>query len=411
MKRKRLKRPTLLFFRILILPLLIISLICGTGFPFFVVEAQAARVSRQYGDVNWDGQVDSRDVLLINQHIAASQVEKIKSAHSDWILFGDDYEVADVNNDGCIDSRDQLRVIEYNSAATVQEIRNKHPEWYNFLRRYYEYNATLKASTTKVKLDLNGVKSCKISVTRKYGRHCYLTFKPIEKKPSAKIELNGWDSAKETYTFTLIGNTVESFSFRVNLYDQNKRTLITSSEVISVNVVKKNAAKSSKANELAVKAEAEVGYQGRNSKGTGKGDYTKYGKLTKSDGQPWCAAFVSWCVNKTGVSTSVVPRTAYTLDMGRKSNSYRKWSSSNYNKLKRGDVIFFSHTKALTYKGGKKAVYHVGIVTSVDRKKGTITIVEGNTSKDIVKKNTYKPSLSSGYLWKNAYFCGYISVK
>ena len=393
----------------LITSLLIFSLICCIGLPLFSIEAEAATVTRQYGDVNWDGKIDSRDINLINQHKAAAEIANIKKAHPDWILYGDDYKVADVNCDGVVDSRDLLKVLQYNSAATIPTIRNKHPEWISYLNRYYRYNTTLKLSTKKVNLNLNGAKTCKVSITQNYGRSCYMKFF-TSGTVCANVERNGWDKTLKTYTITVRATKAGSFAFIVRLYDTKNKNQIVKSDVVTVNV-NKGTSTLTKANALAQKAEKEIGYQGRNSKGTGRGDYTKYGKFTGTNGQYWCASFVSWCVKKAGVSTSVVPKTASTLVMAKKSKSYRKWSASNFYNLKRGDVIFFSRTKSLTYKNGNKAVHHVGIVTSVNKKKGTVTIVEGNTSKDIVKKNTYKPNISSGYLWKNEYFCGYISVK
>lgn len=244
MRRDRLRQPLRSFLRIIISSFLIAYYICRTKQPFFINDVQAATVSRQYGDVNWDGQVDSGDRLLIDQHIAASTVAKIGKEHPDWVLFGDDFKVADVNCDGRVDSRDRLRVSEYNAAARVPKIRSEEPNWYNYLRRYYRYNATLKPSTTKITLNLNGTKSYKMSVTRNYGRHCYLTFKPIGKKPKTGIKFNGWDKAKKTFTFTLIGNTAEDFSFRVNLYDLTKKTYITCTDVINVKVVNKSSSNS-----------------------------------------------------------------------------------------------------------------------------------------------------------------------
>ena len=418
MRRDRLRQPLRSFLRIIISSFLIAYYICRTKQPFFINDVQAATVSRQYGDVNWDGQVDSGDRLLIDQHIAASTVAKIGKEHPDWVLFGDDFKVADVNCDGRVDSRDRLRVSEYNAAARVPKIRSEEPNWYNYLRRYYRYNATLKPSTTKITLNLNGTKSYKMSVTRNYGRHCYLTFKPIGKKPKTGIKFNGWDKAKKTFTFTLIGNTAEDFSFRVNLYDLTKKTYITCTDVINVKVSKGSVTASNKANKLASIAKKEEGYQGRNSNNRGKGDYTKYGKFTGTDGKPWCAAFVSWCAKEAGISKKVIPRNANTLSMGQRSNSYKKWSLPNFKKLKRGDVIFFSRTNSLTYKSGGKAVHHVGIVLSANWTKGTIRTIEGNTGQDIVavrdytvNKSTGKITKSYGGAWNGQYFCGYISVK
>lgn len=43
--------------------------------------------------------------------------------------------------------------------------------------------------------------------------------------------------------------------------------------------------------------------------GTG-GSYTEYGRFMGTDGQDWCAAFVSWCAAAAGIPTNVIPRSS-----------------------------------------------------------------------------------------------------
>ena len=162
---------------------------------------------------------------------------------------------------------------------------------------------------------------------------------------------------------------------------------------------------------LADVAKAEIGYQGTNRNGKGTGDYTKYGKWIGSNGTQWCASFVSWCANKAGVSTKVVPKTPNCDTMESKSNSYNKWNKNSLSSIKKNDVIFFAKTSDLSDSN------HVGIVTSVNKSKKTITVVEGNTGPyygpDVVKEITYTIDSNSGKITKgyNGYsFCGYISV-
>ena len=78
------------------------------------------------GDVNGDGIIDSRDTLKILEHIAASNVPKIKQKHSDWILKGDKLKTADINEDGLVDSRDTIKELEYIAATTIPKIGQKH---------------------------------------------------------------------------------------------------------------------------------------------------------------------------------------------------------------------------------------------------------------------------------------------
>lgn len=174
---------------------------------------------------------------------------------------------------------------------------------------------------------------------------------------------------------------------------------------------KDNGKSSSRGELLAEVAEAEIGYQGTKSDGTGKGDYTKYGKWFGTNGVQWCAIFTSWCSNCAGVSTKVVPKKASTLDMARGSNAYHAWSSDSITSIRRGDVIFFSKTQgSLTTSNGGKSVHHVGIVSAVSG--GSITVTEGNTSSDRVAKNRYTVDTKTGAItnWSGHYFCGYISV-
>ena len=154
---------------------------------------------------------------------------------------------------------------------------------------------------------------------------------------------------------------------------------------------------------LADTAAKEVGYQGTGKNGKGKGDYTKYGKWIGANGQSWCASFVSWCVNQSGVSTKIVPKNASCNTMKQKSNSYHKWSTSALKNIKKNDVIFFSE--------GNQDSHHVGIVYSISGSK--ITVIEGNTGNDKVEKRTYTVDSKSGRItkgWNGHYFCGYISV-
>lgn len=221
--------------------LMLITLVCGIGNSLLVTEVQAATVSRQYGDVNWDGRIDSIDTNLILQHISASEIAANKKKHPDWILSGDDYKVADVNCDGKIDSRDKLRVLEYIAASTIPNIRTKHPDWVSYLNRKYSYNVNVKFSTDKVNLYINGNNTCKVTVTHNYNRRP-VTIK-FKKKGTQVADLiyNGWNNAGNTFTFTLKGTSAGSFLLVAEIYDTRKNTLIGGSNVLTVNVEKDNA--------------------------------------------------------------------------------------------------------------------------------------------------------------------------
>lgn len=426
------------------------------------------------GDINRNGKLDMGDVMSIQRHIAAENDSSIRAENPNWILNGsfscsypasgyyvlvsalNNKKVVDLSG-GSIDNGANIQLWDANNTY-AQVFRLTRKGQYFFMRnigtnkavdvkggsinkgtnvQQYQYSEDNKAQMWKFESAGNGyyyirsklgyyldVKNGNTAngtnvLVWEMNKSKNQMFKLVNvetREPmytQANLNLRASNSTKsEIKTVMPRGSLVYRYCTAGDwsLISYNGKKGYASSKYLGKN--KPDAVTVSKnANALATKAESQIGYQGRNSKGKGKGDYTKYGKFTGTNGQFWCASFVSWCVNQAGVSTSVVPKTASTLVMGQKSNSYKKWSASNFNKLKRGDVIFFSKTNSLTYKDGKKAVYHVGIVTAVDRTRGKITIVEGNTSSDVVKKNTYTPNTSSGYLGSSKYFCGYISVK
>ena len=99
-------------------------------------------------------------------------------------------------------------------------------------------------------------------------------------------------------------------------------------------------------------AKSQVGYQEGSSSsqlaGTSYGgrNYTEYGRWYGLQDM-WCAMFVSWCANTAGVSTSIVPKHAYTpsglqwfKDRGR-AYSRSTVAKGNYTPQP-GDIIYFS---------------------------------------------------------------------
>ncbi len=170
-----------------------------------------------------------------------------------------------------------------------------------------------------------------------------------------------------------------------------------------------SSSKSSNNRSLADIAKGEIDYQGTKSNGKGTGDYTKYGKWIGADGQQWCASFVSWCADRAGIPSSVIPITADCDAMKNGSTRYHKWDSNSLNFMKKNDVIFFAPTS------NPSDATHTGIITKIS---GTsVSVVEGNTGPyygpDIVREITYTVDRNSGRIVNgyNGYcFCGYISV-
>lgn len=199
------------------------------------------------------------------------------------------------------------------------------------------------------------------------------------------------------------GTNIQMYSPNGSAAQQWKLVKVNANKSSSASAQKPS--KNTKSKSLAQIALGEVGTKGTKKNGTGSGDYQKYGKWFGSNGVQWCAQFVSWCVAQAGVSTKTVPKTASCNIMKNNSNAYHKWNANALKNIKKNDVIFFSSSTA-------QNSHHVGIVYSVSGSK--ITVIEGNSSSDTVKKNTYTVNANTGKIsggrgsW--AYFCGYIAV-
>lgn len=123
-------------------------------------------------------------------------------------------------------------------------------------------------------------------------------------------------------------------------------------------------------------AEGEIGYLEKRSNNdlydktanAGSGNYTKYWADIKNSyqGQPWCAAFVTWCMAKTlGESRAALLLKHYPF-------VYCPALAAKgplYEKPVRGDVVLF-------YRNGEFT--HTGFVTKVNG--STFSTIEGNTS-------------------------------
>ncbi|MBR3165713.1 MAG: CHAP domain-containing protein [Lachnospiraceae bacterium] len=212
-----------------------------------------------------------------------------------------------------------------------------------------------------------------------------------------------------------------SYTLRITASDEKHRNVKLLKQRFSVVKKKKIAEK------LIRTAEAEIGYETPL-----KLEKTKYEKETfGTNGNLWCASFVSWCSNQAGVSKKTVPRSKSTLYMGTLAKKhYHRWNRNSWGNLKRGDVVFFSPKRAsLRFPNGGKAVHHVGIVQRVDRKRGVLHTVEGNVSKlledgsldiwtRVVRECTHKLKTGTGlitesdnYHFADEYVCGYIDVR
>ena len=103
----------------------------------------------------------------------------------------------------------------------------------------------------------------------------------------------------------------------------------------------------------------------------GTGNRTEYGKFTGTDGQAWCAAFVSWCMNQAfGGNTNKLNKA---LRGGKSASVSTLWdqfkkAGAMSSTPQPGDIVI--------YKGNGAS--HTGLVESVNG--NMITTIEGNTS-------------------------------
>lgn len=148
-------------------------------------------------------------------------------------------------------------------------------------------------------------------------------------------------------------------------------------------------------------ATSQVGYtEGNNSSqlaGTtgGSRDYTEYGRWYGMQDQ-WCAMFVSWCANVAGVSTSVVPKHAWTPAglsfFQQRGQAYSRATIARGGYTPQaGDIIYFKSGS------GSVSTNHIGIVTGYSN--GTVYTIEGNCSRK-VSRCSY--SINNSYI---VYIC------
>ena len=101
----------------------------------------------------------------------------------------------------------------------------------------------------------------------------------------------------------------------------------------------------------------------------------------------WCAIFVSWCANESGMlDDSSVPKFSLCTDGENWYKKNNRWKDKTYVPMT-GNIIFFDwqqdgHTD------------HVGIVEKVEN--GKVFTIEGN-SKDEVREKSYNLSSKSIY--------------
>ena len=109
-----------------------------------------------------------------------------------------------------------------------------------------------------------------------------------------------------------------------------------------------------------------------------KDNETKYGAFTKVNFSPWCGSFLMWCANQAGVK---IPNTVYTPNGVAAFKKAKTWANAADAHPQPGDLVYFSFVPAAT---PSSPVQHVGLVVK-DNGDGTITTIEGNTTRDGAK--------------------------
>lgn len=124
-----------------------------------------------------------------------------------------------------------------------------------------------------------------------------------------------------------------------------------------------------------------------------------YGKPVKGTGYAWCQAFQSYCMNKCGISTSIVPKeNGCTRAMNWfKSKGQWQWSKYWGGKYtpKAGDLVFYGYSKTSSS--------HVGLIVA-SPSNGYLQVIEGNVNmgdgkyKVVEFKSNSKRTVSSSYV-------------
>lgn len=117
---------------------------------------------------------------------------------------------------------------------------------------------------------------------------------------------------------------------------------------------------------------------------SGSSNYNKYARdIGVANGQPWCTTFLLWCMKKAGVSSNSYPYTTWVPTMRDWFDQRGMFRARGSYTPKAGDFVIFG-----------SGASHVGIVEYVSG--SYVHTIEGNTSSDNVKRNTY--SLYNTYI-------------
>lgn len=190
----------------------------------------------------------------------------------------------------------------------------------------------------------------------------------------------------------------------VNKQQKHRHTYAISTIIIGILLcmflsnrnVKEIFANSTAAEFVAV-AQAEIGTQGPEDQ---RNKYTLWrgainGYPDEGYGYPWCATFVSWCMNEVGGFGEEVYPSASCNVMWANSKGVKHTDTTSYIPQP-GDIIFYDYGST----NSTSALDHVGIVESYDAQAGIVYTIEGNYSNAVSRVE--RPYLSND-------ICGYIT--
>lgn len=278
-----------------------------------------------------------------------------------------EFEVGDYNNDGSID----LYAISKKGASNTTEVHvlNGANNFKNFLL----HTATgLHQTNSNFTFELGY-----------YDNDNKLDLFAINRQGSTATEvhvLSGSSNFKEftLHSSSILHKTDSNFEFSVDRSIKNCASIFainrcgtTKTEVHKMTYGEPKEIQSKvQVNKLLSVAQSQIGYK------EGYNNYTKYGEWYGLSNSPWCAMFVSWCSNQSGISTNIIPKHASCSEGVAFFKNQRRFKYSGSYIPQPGDIIYF----------GPNGSSHVGIVTSVSN--GQVNTIEGNTS-DMVAKRSY----------------------
>ena len=201
------------------------------------------------------------------------------------------------------------------------------------------------------------------------------------------LEVKAEASTAETISYQGIdGNTQQSSSYSTSVYAQRLGAVVftgnTKQDFVNI-------------------AKSQIGYHEGNSSSdlsgnnsSGGNNYTEYGRLTGTNGQEWCGAFVTWCAMQTGIykkaigSILGVPYDAYVHSKTYSNSGYGTYHSTAESFVGSSGVRYPAADSPLyTPKMGDVFVVkegHTGIVTSdFDSSSKSVSVVEGNTNNKV----------------------------